>query len=86
MLDFSVYDTPMCIVLFASVSTPVDSPSERAAFLWIFLSTSHLLDCSVRSQFLGENVFLLTPAGLALLLAPAGFVSVLDCSVYDTSW
>ncbi len=26
------------------------------------------------------------PAGLALLLAPAGFVSVLDCSVYDTSW
>ncbi len=39
VLDFSVYDTPLRIVLFASVSTPVDSLSVRAAFLWIFLST-----------------------------------------------
>ena len=39
VLDFSVYDTPLRIVLFASVSTPVDSPSVRAVFLWIFLST-----------------------------------------------
>ena len=60
------------------ISTPVDSPSVRAAFLWIFLSTSHLLGFSVRSQFLGENVFLLTPAGLALLLARVWTFTAID--------